>query len=171
MRQNQAYINGLKKISPNEIDPQKIGEIFEELAYYYLETKKGLSMKGEKGAPDWFGYETALWKISEMVRPIFRKKKNLRGKNPVLDSFEKLSKDRRFKKGRQNIVLMLGEYGKGEYIDALGALLHDKDVYGHSIKALTRSKAPGFKEIVLEILSEEKVGWIKTAAKKYIEKS
>lgn len=127
-----------------------------------------ISMNGVQGAPDWKGYETDLWRLSEELREFFRNNRKLRGKNAFLDAIVRIASDSRFGKGRQNFVLILGEFGKGEYGDVLGKLLSDVDVYGHALKGLIRGKTLGYERSVAAILEKEKLGWIRSAAKKYL---
>lgn len=136
----------------------------------FLKTRLGVSMKGVRGAPDWLGYESAIWELSEQVRRFLRKHKKLRGKNPILDQVACLAANKKYGKGRQNLVLLLGEYGQDSYGQTLGALLDDDDVYGHAIKALVRANIPGYSEKVSQVLAIEKTSWIKASAKKYLER-
>lgn len=39
-----------------------------ELPEVYVKTLTEVSMKGVDGAPDWTGYEIALWDLNEKVR-------------------------------------------------------------------------------------------------------
>ncbi|MGZ5573330.1 MAG: HEAT repeat domain-containing protein, partial [Usitatibacter sp.] len=131
--------------------------------------RTGLAMRGVAGAPDWVGYEMALWKASERLRALLRARKELRGDTATVGACLSLIADRRFGKGRQNLVLLVGEFGTPKMASALGSLLDDPDVYGHAIKALSKLKAKGFGEPVKRVLDSERVAWIKTAARKYLE--
>lgn len=91
--------------------------------------------------------------------------------NPLSDALAPLAENVSLGKGRQNIVLLLGEFGRGEYRAVLGKLLGDSDVYGHVIKALNRGRIEGYQKQIVEILESEKIGWIRDAARKYLSHS
>ena len=128
-----------------DIDTEELCEALEVIVRHFQNELKGISMRGVRGAPDWLGHETALWQASEDLRKFVQKRKDIRGKNILLDCFKELAEDQTLGKGRQNLVLILGQYGGPDYSEVLGKLLFDKDVYGHAIKALSRARSLGSK--------------------------
>jgi len=149
------------------LDCDELAQALRIIAAHQYETRPGISMKGVAGAPDWKGYETGIWKLSEKVRALLKKRLDVRGKQPLLDVVAELAQTKRYGKGRQNLVLLLGEYGKEVYGDVLGRLLSDDEVYGHALKALQRARIGGFADRAREIAARERTGWIRTAARKY----
>jgi hypothetical protein len=164
-----VVLDAIKGIRPEDVDASAVAEMLIVLANHLYSTRKGISMKGIKGSPDWLGYETGLWKISEDIRQWLKKRKDLRGANPVLDACGKVVADARFGKGRQNLCLILGELGHTAYSEVLGALLSDDDVSGHAVKALLQAKATGYHNEVEDVLKTTNKPWIKSLAKKYLE--
>ena len=142
----------------------------QELPRKLYETRKSISMRGVRDAPDWLGYETAIWKLSENLREYLKAHRKLRGKNIVLDAVARIVTTREYGKGRQNFVLILGAYGGDPYGRIIANLLNDPEVYGHAIKALTNAKVSGLDEEIAEILLTEKVAWIRAAGKRYLER-
>jgi hypothetical protein len=164
-------LDGLKAIkshSPKDVEPTRVAEVISVLAEHYFTTRKGLSMKGVKGAPDWVGYESALWQLSERVREYLKGRKDLRGENPVLDACGALVSEPRFGKGRQNFVLLLGEFGAGAYARAIGLALSDAEIAGHGVKAALRGKIPNLEEAVRRVAAETTQSWVKSACNGYL---
>jgi hypothetical protein len=161
------YIADLNKRHVRDVI-EYLAKVSEELAHEVMATRRNVSMQGVRGAPDWLTFETDLWRLSEELRHVFQRHRTIRGGNPLLDALARIAVDQRFGKGRQNIVLLLGEYGQNDYGHILGHLLTDPDVYGHAIKALTRAKIKGYADRVLNILQNEKNGWVRAAARKYL---
>jgi hypothetical protein len=165
----RAVLDAIREKRPGDIVAPAVASMLIALANYFYDTRKGIAMKGVQGAPDWMGYETSLWKLSEEIRQWLRKQKNLRGSSPLLDACSEIAVDVRFGKGRQNLVLMLGEFGNASYGTVLGTLLLDPEVCGHAVKALVKAKVPGFQSEVEHVLRTAKEPWIRSAAKKYLE--
>jgi hypothetical protein len=168
MQQRNQFLSSLKDRFLKDVNLEEAAAVLEDLAHEMVLTRRHLSMKGVRGAPDWVAFETELWQVSESLREFFRNNRELRGRSPLLDAVGRLAENPRFGKGRQNLVLMLGEFGRGEYGATLGKLLSDTDVYGHAIKALNQGKVLGYRDRVTAILATEKHGWIRSAAKKYL---
>jgi len=93
-------------------------------------------MAGVGGAPDWLGYENALWELSEDLRALLRRERATTAPSPLMDAVAKLVADVRFGKGRQNFVLVRGEFGGPEYREDLAVLLDDDDIQAHVLSAL-----------------------------------
>jgi len=125
-------------------------------------------MQGVRGAPDWLEYESLLWELSEIVRNWMKAKRIGRGRNDVLDMVAQLVLERQYKKGRQNFVLVLAERGGGAYGTAFAQMLDDPDVAGHAVKALVKSRTPGYVMSVEKLLLEARAAWVRSAAKKYL---
>lgn len=152
------------------LSSELVAKALELLPAHYLETQQAPEMQGIGDAPVWRGYEMRLWELSEHVRRYLMANRRIRGRCNILNNIASITTDRRLGKGRQNFIIILGQYGGDAYTDELGALLLDPDVLGHAVKALTRLKAPNYVDRIKVILSESKAGWIKAAAKKYLTK-
>ena len=124
-------------------------------------------MAGVDGAPDWYGFEMALWKLSERLRSVLSVRKDWRSGSEVLQAVLRLCRNQSYAKGRQNFVLMLGDFGGAGEAATLGDLLADTDVQGHAIKALCKLRDHRFRTAV-ERLMPSLQGWSKSAAKKYL---
>lgn len=155
--------------SPKAVPMGYVVEVLKVLPAYFHTSQCHTEMSGIKSSADWCGYEMRLWELSECVRRYLQLNYGIRGRCDILDSIAHIIGDRRFGKGRQNFVLILGQYGGQEYADTIGELLNDQEVMGHAVKALARSKAPDYIERIKLILSESPVGWIRDAARKYLE--
>jgi hypothetical protein len=153
-----------------ETDVAEVAAALRVLSEHYFEVKKNVSMRGVDGAPDWAGYEIALWKLSEDIRPWLKKRRDLRGKNTLYDAINEIVADPKFGKGRQDFILLLGDYGDKSYGTSIAGLLSDSDVCGHAIKALTKLGIGGLDDAVSAIMRDTKHGWVRTAAKKYLQK-
>jgi hypothetical protein len=168
-----SKIESLRRLLETESDKTEghiIGRQLEDIANELLLTRTGVSMHGVRGAPDWRGFETDLWELSEELRNFYKANRTLRGKNPLSDSLARIASNPQFGKGRQMILLILGQYGGGDYGEVFGNALKDRTVYGHAIDALIKAKVKGHHDQVASILELEKTGWIRRAAKKYLER-
>ena len=125
-------------------------------------------MRGVGGAPDWSTYESMIWSISEKVRPVLHARHDLRGQSIVMDAVCGVATDLRYQKGRQNWVLLVGQYGHLAHAAGLSGTIEDPDVSGHVIKALTRLKAPGHADAVSRVLGTASAAWVRNAAKTYL---
>lgn len=135
----------------------------------YFENHKGTEMIGVRGSPDWQDFEMRIWELGESIRQLLKKKKKwLKSKN-LLGVILMICKKEEYGKGRQSFVLLLGEFDKSETSEVLGNLLDDREVKGHAIKALTKSKNDKYLDKVCGIAKTE-TGWIKSAANSYCKK-
>lgn len=148
------------------VDQANIAEAILTACEYWARTLTGVGMRGEMGAPDWKAYELKIWELGESLRQ-FLKRKQWRGQGALLDAAARVTMSHEFGKGRQTFVLLLGDYGNQEYGPSLGALLDDREVYGHVVKALRAAKIRGYAAPVQQVLSREQ-GWIRRAAKRYL---
>ena len=116
------------------------------------------------------GFEYALWDLSELLRKYLLRKRRLRGRCGVLDAVESIVRDKRCGKGRQNFVLILGQYGKMEYVATYAWGLDDRQIISHCISALTRVRAPGFRGRMEQIRDQSASTLARREAKAYLKK-
>lgn len=166
VKQAENVLNSLRK-SPDLVDVDDVVLAIEILPLYYPQTGRAIHMEGVHGAPNWLEHESMTWELSELVRS-WLKAKQIAVSSRVLNAIARLVQDKRHAKGRQNFVLLLGEFGGSGYGATLEPLLGDPSVAGHVVKALLKSRTPGYAAPVQKLLSETRVGWIKQAAKKYL---
>lgn len=160
-------IEAVGAVPPKTLDGAQLGAAMLVAADSWRATRTGLSMAGVDGAPDWHGFETALWKLSERLRPTLLARKDWRSGSDIMKAMLHLCRNQSYGKGRQNFVLMLGDFGGAIEVDALGDLLFDADVQGHAIKALCKLRNDRFRTVVERLLPSLQ-GWSKSAAKKYL---
>lgn len=161
------YLAALTTMRPRDLDGERLGMSLLSEADDMLRTRRSLSMRGVDGAPDWLAYETALWQISERMRPLLAARKDLHGTGPIMAAIQALCSRKEFGKGRQNFVLMLGDFGGPSAVEILGTLLGDPEVEGHALKALYKLRAFRFVDEANAIVSRSS-GWVRTAATKYL---
>ena len=162
-----ALIEAVGTTPPKSLDGSRVGAALLVVAEKWRSTRTGLSMAGVDGAPDWLGFETALWKLSERLRPVVSARKDWRSESEIMQAILRLCGNQSYAKGRQNFVLMLGDFGGKKEATALGDLLMDTDVQGHAIVALHKLRDGRFRGSV-ERLIPALQGWSKSAAKKYL---
>jgi hypothetical protein len=166
----KAVLDSIGAIKPREFSESELAHALLQVAEDLLNTRQGVSMRGADGAPDWRGFETALWQASEKLRTVVSARKDWRGECQIVLALAQLARDKRFGKGRQNIVLMLGEFGGSNFAPLLSELLDDPEVRGHAIKALIKSGCTNFFRQVDELLPQLD-GWARKAAIQYLKKS
>ena len=167
IEQSKLVLERLEQKDKNLDNQSEIAEAITFLSDYWFRNFKSLGMKGVEGAPDWLSFELKIWELGELLRLFLLKRKNWRGKNVILDAVEKVLKEKKYGKGRQTFALLLGDFGKVEYGEALGSVLDQADVYGHAIDSLRKAKIGNFIEEIKKISEIEK-GWIRNSAKKYL---
>lgn len=154
-------------VSSNSIDQAQLAAALETAADHSYRTKTNLAMAGVDGAPDWLGFEMYLWKLSERLRPLFKVRKDWRSGSEILKSMVSVCQRREFGKGRQNFVLLIGDFGGVAESNELGVLLNDSNVQGHVIKALVKQRNTRFQDKVANTIPALS-GWTKSVAKKYV---
>jgi hypothetical protein len=133
-------------------------------------TRTGLSMKGFDGSPNWSGYESIIWDAGfEFLEPILKVKK-YRGENALLDGISSMCTEKKYGKGRQSFVMLLGKYGTIKYAPVLANLIDDTEVAIHSIDALTRLKDLSQFEKIKKLSENIKSTPVRSYARKYIKK-
>jgi hypothetical protein len=168
-RLSQAKVFAARmKADPRSVSEQEVVQALTILPEYYFRSRRGVHMHGVGGAADWLEYEILLWQLSELVRTWVKGNRKRGEIKCVLDAVAAIVLDKRLAKGRQHFILILGEYGGKGYADMLGQALNDPDVSGHAVKALVRSRAPGYVTLVERLLSEPKPAWVRSAARKYV---
>lgn len=160
-------VEGLTASNAKALDGMRLASALPIFAEHLRQTRTGLSMAGVDGAPDWRGFETALWKLSETLRPLMSARRDWRSGSDVLKAVVLLCKDPGYGKGRQNLVLILGQFGGASEATVLASLLDDPDVQGHAIKALARIKDLRYHVEVEKRVAKLK-GWMRGAAKRYL---
>jgi hypothetical protein len=162
-----ALIEAVGETPPKSLDGARLGAALLFVAEDWRVTRTGLSMAGVDGAPDWLGFETGLWRLSERLRPVLSARKDWRSESPIMQAVLQLCRNQSYSKGRQNFVLMLGDFGGANEATTLGDLLTDTDVQGHAIKALCKLRDGRFRAVVERVMPSLQ-GWSKSAAKKYL---
>ena len=140
-------------------------EIFEKLNY-----KKNIFYKG---MPEKMAFETEIWIVGESIRQgIINEKKNKTNNYlKIIDDIIEIINTCKFKSGRESFVMLLSFYKNNEIVnETLVKLLNENELYGFAIKELDKIKEYGYINEIVEIYNNEKKGWIKQIAKKYIEK-
>lgn len=168
LQERMEFLYSLSEKRISEVELSSVGVVLRDALGELVATGRTVSMEGVKGAPDWYVFETECWNLFEKLRSFLQQNRQLRGRNELLDVLASVAADRQFGKVRQNLVLMLAEFGKDSYASVIGKLLYDNEVFGHAIKALIRGKIKGYSSEVSDILNRTKLGWIRSAAKKYL---
>lgn len=132
------------------------------------ETLRGISMPGVAGAPDWYGYETALWDVSEDLRAYLRSRRAIRGRHPLFDAVAKIVADASYGKGRENFVLVLGQYGGHHYADVIATGLGDPDVSAQALHALRKMKDGRFVQLARRLENDPPTPATRTEARSYL---
>lgn len=132
------------------------------------ETLRGVSMPGVAGAPHWYGYENALWDVSEDLRAYMRSRGAIRGRHPFFDAVAKIVADAYYGKGRQNFVLVLGQYGGHHYADVIANGLGDPDVCAQALCALRKMKDGRFVHTARRLEDSPPTRATRTEARSYL---
>lgn len=148
---------------------ESVAAALEEASLVWERTARLVSMRGVAGAPDWLQFERLLWDFGESLRLCFVKQKSWRSWVKIFDVVADRAIDGRFHKGRQSLVLLLGQFSAAKHADVLRRLIDDTEVRGHALMALRTGKVAdvGLMDRV-RFLSEHERGWVRTEAKKYL---
>jgi hypothetical protein len=140
--------------------------IFEKLNY----REKALY----KNMPERMVFETEIWIIGENIRQgILNEIKNKTNNyKKIIENILKIINTNKYKTGRESFVMLLSYYKNDNGVkNLLEKLLDDKELYGFAIKELDKIKEYRYINKIIEIYNNERNGWKKQAAKKYIEKA
>jgi hypothetical protein len=132
----------------------------------YFDNDIDIEMQGIKGAPNWLSFEMRIWELGECLRQSLKNRKKWLNSNDLLNVIMMICRNKKYGKGRQTFVMLLGEFNCEDASKLLGDLLNDPEVLGHSIKALTKLKDGGYVDKAGQI-AEKETGWIRAAAKNY----
>lgn len=131
---------------PGAADAETVVDALTLLKEEIATRPSGLSMRGPDGAPDWYEHEVAGWKLANWVRSYLRHEKRLRGRNKIMDVVAGYVADSRLGKGRQNFAMLLGDFAKGAYVEALVGQLEDEEVAAQIWSVLAKWRIAGFEE-------------------------
>jgi hypothetical protein len=140
--------------------------IFEKLNYKEKELYKNM--------PERMVFETEIWIIGENIRQgILNEIKNKTNDyKKIIENIFKIINTNKYKTGRESFVMLLSYYkNDNEVKNLLERLLDNKELYGFAIKELDKIKEYRYINKIIEIYNNEKNGWKKQAARKYIEKA
>lgn len=160
-----------KNLSDNPSSPTSLELVADStlcLAKHWQSALKKKYMEGVGDAPDWLEYEMRIWELGETLRSIC-KSQRWKGTNPLMDAAAHILAKKQYGKGRQSFALLLGDFGGIDYAEPLVKGLYDIEVQGHCIKAMNKAKISGYAPQVEELL-ENSSGWIKSAAKRYLDR-
>jgi hypothetical protein len=170
LESERALLASLGARPAKEIDGHLLAAALLSVVEHYFETRQGISMRGVAGGPDWLGCESATWQLSEKIRFFLKERRDLGKTGALMDAIETIIADRRYQKGRQNFVLIMGAYGSDRYVETLKELIDDPDVVGHVVNALIKLKVAGCDEAMTHIAQASEYAWIRTAAKTYLKR-
>jgi hypothetical protein len=117
-------------------------------------------------------FETEIWMIGEDIRQGILKERKNKTENylKILDKIIEIITIEKYRKGRESFVMLLSYYkNNNEVKNLLEKLLDDNKLYGFAINELNKLKEYNCINKITEIYNNEKNGWIKRDAKKYIE--
>jgi hypothetical protein len=153
-----------------EVDAEHHAALLLRVAAIARERLTGLSMRGLDGAPDWLGYETQLWEISEDLRQHLRTRRRKRGRQPLMDAVAEIVADPAYGKGRQNFVLVLGRFGGPDYADLIARGLDHPDVCAHALHALRLQTDDRFVAQARRMLARPTSGAARDEARRYLKR-
>ena len=116
-----------------------------------------------------YQHESLTWALGEQFRQIMLRLKPLRRNEHVFRGVRAICRDRRFGKGRESFVMLLGHYGGPAQIPTLIELLDDPIVCGHALYSLRLLAAPQAATKARRLLKSEKT-WVRNEARKYFDK-
>jgi hypothetical protein len=117
----------------------------------------------------WYRYESLVWELGEQFRRAMLRNRRLRRCERVFESARAVCADRRFGKGRESFIMLLGQYGGTPQIPALIDSLDDPEVCGHAVYALRLLGASEAADRVRPFLDSPKT-WVRQEARKYFQK-
>ncbi|WP_427875387.1 hypothetical protein [Flavobacterium sp. MMS24-S5] len=166
-------INKYSKIEEDEfinsLTEESLSNLIDDLCEYWFENNKGIE-ESEFSFVPWYCFEDDIWRLGEDLRLLLKKKKSFKKSTLIQNTIIGILKNDKYGKGRQTFALLIGELKCDLTKDDIRMFLNDKDVYGHLIISLRKLKIKGFDEKIKTIMNSEK-GWIKSEAKKYLDKS
>ena len=163
-------LQALRQVLKGQSDGEDLPALLRVVAQDARASLPGVSMKGAGGAPDWAGYESFLWEVSEDLRQYVKKRRSIRSDHRVWAAVAELVADRSYGNGRENFVLMLGQYGGSAYADLIAEQLDDPAVSAHAIRALRLLDDGRFVDQARTLEAEPPTGAARFEARKYLKK-
>lgn len=114
-------------------------------------------------------YVGLIWDMGEQVRQVLKAERRLRKSESLWAKIEKICVDPRYGRGRESFAMLLGRYGGPKRKPTLVALLDDPEICGHAIYALRLLGIKGAERQAEKLLDSPRA-WIRTEARKYLEK-
>ncbi|MET3030881.1 hypothetical protein [Flavobacterium johnsoniae] len=152
----------------NSLTEEDLANLIIEWCEDWLKYKE-ISMDGLYVKSLWYRFETIIWRFGADLKTILKREK-FKKSQLIEKSIICVLNDKRYGKGRETFALLVGDFKFHLSQKNVNILLNDEDVYGHVIISLRKLKMKGFEEKMTEIINSEK-GWIKSEAKKYLDKS
>jgi hypothetical protein len=121
------------------------------------------------GQPEWYPFETACWKLGEVIRQKLLRSPRLRGDPRVVSAILEVIEQRSLRRGRQSFVMLLGAVKFAHTAPRVARLAGDPDIDGHVVDTLLKMRVPGYVEVIEPHLSS-KFAWIRRKAKTYVER-
>ena len=131
--------------------------------------KSRVSSPGTDDAPAWYEHEDAAWQVASWIRAYLRKRRQHRGRSDLMDQVARFASDPRLGKGRQNFILVLGDYGRGLYVDDLIPQIDDDEVAAHVWSTLGKWRIPGLEDKASVLLDSSDVR-LRRNVRKYLER-
>lgn len=126
-----------------------------------------------KGMPERMAFEPEIWIVgAELMQKLKEAKENIKEYSLLLEEILKIIETEKYNSGRESFVMTLHFFKNNSTIEkVLISLLDDNQLYGFALQELNKLKLYCCTDKVAEILKNEKTGWIKKEAKRYIENS
>lgn len=118
--------------------------------------------------PSWHSHEHQVWRVGEEIRQLMAKQTKLRRDVELQEAFVEIGTDRRFGRGRQPFIMLLGYRACAVQAPAIAAIVGDPEVQGHAINTLYKMRARGYSNLIERGLGSPAT-WICKAARRYVE--
>ena len=151
----------------SKLTDAQLASIVTTMCDQWYREARGVSMHGIDGAPDWYAFETHIWQFGESIRKCLIKRKAWRDWPHLRSAIERVVTERRYAKGRQTFVLLLGHFAGADAREPLMRQLDDIDVQAQVLMSLRVAKVPDALPLA-RMLVETGRGAVRAEAKKYI---
>ena len=121
------------------------------------------------GAPAWYSFEHAAWRVGETIRLSFQATPRLKRDPRVVDAVVDVIRCRNLRRGRQSFVIALGFTCAARCAPTIVEYLGDPDLAGQVVDTLLKMRAAGCAEAVSRLLDTPHA-WIRNLARRYLDR-
>lgn len=170
MQKNRAlvFFDELKNTSALIFNEDEFCSSIHDLCDYFWKNGQDVSVR-VSADNIWYVFERNIWEFGERLRIYLKENKKIAKNQKIHDCIIDVAKNKKYGKGRQTFILLIGvlkiQEGKEILIDSLD----DNKIKIQAIDSIIKLRIKGLNEKIEDIYTNSKSG-LKKEAKKYLDR-